>query len=66
MNYSQQDGGYAYVIAIASFIGQILECGIVWTVGVFYEVFNDMFPGNSGAVALISSINTSAFYIAGE
>ena len=66
MNYSQQDGGYAYVIVGAAFIGQILQAGIVLTVGVFHEVFNDIFPENSGAVALISSINTSAFYIAGE
>ena len=32
----------------------------------FPEVFIDMFPDNSGAVALISSINTSVYYIVGE
>ena len=66
MHYTEQDRGYAYVIAIASFLGHVLQFGVVWTVGVFYEVFIELFPENSGKVAFISSINTATFYLVGE
>ena len=57
---------YSLVIVFASFFGQFLEFGVVWTVGVFNLLFLEAFDHGSGTTALISSLNTSVFYAAGD
>ena len=66
MAKTKKDSGYAVVIVIASFLSQMLQYGIAHTVGVFFVIFVEEFPGSSGAVAFISSLNTAFFYGAGE
>lgn len=64
--YSEVDKGYAFVILTASFLAHVLQYGVVWTVGVFFAIFVEVFPENSGIVALISSLNTAFYYGAGK
>jgi len=60
---SEQDKGYAFVVAMMSFMAHLLQYGVVWTVGVFYVVFKENLQDcSSGQVALISSLNTAVFY----
>ncbi len=66
-SYSQPDTGYAWVILLASFVGHLLQYGVVWTVGVFYVVFlENLDHSGSGQVALISSLNTAVYYGTGN
>ncbi len=65
--YSQPDRGYAWLILLASFVGHVLQYGVVWTVGVFYVVFMEKLDQtDSGQVALISSLNMAACYGTGS
>ena len=60
------DHGYAWVILVASFLSHTIQYGIAWTVGVFFDIFRVEFEGSNGAIALISSLNTGTFFMAGE
>ena len=60
------DGGYGWVIVTASLLAQVLQYGIVWTVGVFYVIFLDTIADSEPAAALVSSLNIAACYGTGE
>lgn len=67
MKYTRPpDGGYGWVVVIISFMSHALQCGIVWTVGVFYVIFLDKVDASKPAIALISSLNTAVYYITGR
>jgi len=56
------DGGYGWIVVIASFINHIIVDGIAFTFGVFYEDFLDYFEAGSGKTALVGSL-LSGFYL---
>ena len=60
------DQGYAWVVVTTSFFAHIFQYGVVWTVGVFYAVFVEVFVGSKGAIALITSLNTAVYYLTGD
>ena len=60
------DQGYAWVIVSTSFFAHIFQYGVVWTVGVFYAVFVEVFVGSKAAIALITSLNTAVYYMTGD
>ena len=64
--YSRKDSNFGWLIVAASFLSHFFQYGIVWTVGVFYVIFLEHIRGSSGAVALISSLNTAMFYSTGN
>ena len=64
--YSRKDSNFGWLIVAASFFSHFFQYGIVWTVGVFYVIFLEHIGGSSGAVALISSLNTAMFYSTGN
>ena len=64
--YSRKDSNFGWLIVAASFLSHFFQYGIVWTVGVFYVIFLEHIGGSSGAVALISSLNTAMFYSTGN
>ena len=66
MSKTRTDTGYAWVTVIASFLAQTVQHGIVWTVGVYNEVFITEFAGTSGEIALVGSLNNFSFYLWGE
>ena len=56
------DGGYGWVVVLASFCNHIIVDGIAFTFGVFYEDFLDYFDAGSGKTALVGSL-LSGFYL---
>ena len=66
MGNPQIDQGYAWVIVLASFLAHIFQYGVVWTVGIFYAVFTEVFVGSKAAIALITSLNTAVYYMTGD
>ena len=60
------DQGYAWVIFVASFFTYLLQGGILFSVGVFYEMFLNLKPGSDKAsIALICSLTMGLFYFVG-
>ncbi len=57
------DKGYSWVILLVNFFTQAIGFGIVWSVGVYYEMFLLLnINATRGEIALICSLNTAAFY----
>ncbi|XP_013415330.1 monocarboxylate transporter 9 isoform X2 [Lingula anatina] len=59
------DGGYGWVIVVASFLNQILSIGVPFSVGVYYVAFLEEFQGSKGLTAWIGSIHTGLLFGAG-
>ena len=63
----RRDHGYAWVVMLLVMASQIIQYGVVWTVGVFYVIFLENVKNNGAAeVALISSLNTAISYAIGS
>lgn len=60
------DGGYGWVIVVASFFCNMVVDGITYTFGVFLTQFVDYFGEGKGKVAWVGSILTGMCFIAGE
>ena len=59
----RRDHGYAWVVVLLVMVSQVIQYGVVWTVGVFYVIFLENVKNNGAAeVALISSLNTAMCY----
>ena len=59
----RRDHGYAWVVVLLVMVSQVIQYGVVWTVGVFYVIFLENVKNNGAAeVALISSLNTAMSY----
>jgi hypothetical protein len=50
------DGGYGWVIVLASFINHIIVDGIGYTFGVFYVEFLDYFGESQGKTSFVGSL----------
>ena len=51
------NGGYGWVIVAASFIVHLLVLGNIYSFGVLFPVYIDVFDGSQGAVAWVGSIS---------
>ncbi len=63
---AKKDEGIAWLVLLASFVSHFIQYGIVWTGGVFHVIFLENVDGTTGSIALISSICTASFYMAGH
>ena len=62
----EADKGYAWVIFLASFFCLVLQGGMVYSVGVFYQLFLQHFgETNKAVLALICSLNMGAYCVVG-
>ncbi len=59
---SEIDSGYAWVVVVACMLSQLLIYGIVFSSGIFYDIFLEELGGSSAAVSLIASVNTALTY----
>ncbi|XP_054166334.1 monocarboxylate transporter 7-like isoform X2 [Oppia nitens] len=57
------DGGYGWVIVIASFLCNLIVDGIAYTFGLFFQEFVEYFGTTKGKVALCGSL-LNGFYLA--
>ena len=60
------DGGYGWVIVLASFVNHILVDGISYTFGVFYIEFLNYFKEGKGKTALVGSLLCGVYLITGR
>ena len=61
-----EDGGYGWIIVLASWCSHLLLYGISWNVGIFYVVFLEHIDGSAVSLALASSLNTATSYGIGK
>ena len=66
MYIQEKDSGYAWIVALSSFLCHTIQYGLTWTVGVFYVIFLEEIGGSVEAVALIASLNTAMYFFAGK
>ena len=62
----EQDGGYGWINVFSSHLIHVIQYGLSWTVGIFYVIFLEEIGGSKKSVALVSSLNTATFYVAGR
>jgi len=60
------DGGYGWVIVIASFLCNVIVDGIAYTFGLFFEEFVRHFDTTKGKVALCGSLLSGCYLGAGS
>ena len=60
------DGGWGWVVVLASFINHIIVDGITFTFGVFYLEFLDFFKESKGKTALVGSLLAGFYLMAGK
>ena len=56
------DGGYGWVIVLASFLNHVIVDGIAYTFGVFYTAFVDSYGESPAKTSLVGSL-LAGFYM---
>ena len=59
------DGGYSWIVLIASFITNVIVDGVCFAFGIFYLEFLDYFQESRGKTAWIGSILNGTYMIMG-
>ena len=59
------DGGYGWVIVLASFVNHIIVDGICYTFGVFYVEFLDYFGESKGKTSFVGSMLSGVYLMLG-
>ncbi|KAK2157874.1 hypothetical protein LSH36_183g01072 [Paralvinella palmiformis] len=57
--HTDVDGLYAWIIAMTSLFGHLMVYGVLYSSGVFYEMFREIFDGSSSVFSLIASLSTA-------
>ena len=60
------DGGYGWVVVVASFLCNMIVDGIAYTFGVFLGVFVDYFGEGKGKTAWVGSLLSGMYLSAGK
>ena len=61
------DGGYGFIIVLASFCSHLLVYAITWSIGIFYDmIIKHMDNKGSAQVGFIMSLNIGANYASGR
>jgi len=59
------DGGYGWIIALASFGIHVIVDGIAFTFGVLFEEFAGHFEEKQARTALVGAVLTAAYLMSG-
>ena len=59
------DGGWGWIIVLASFIIHVIILGIVYSFGIFYVEFLHYFNGGKGETAWVGSMVAGVMYTVG-
>ena len=59
------DGGYGWVIVMASFFNHVIVDGIAYTFGVFYVEFLEEFKESKSKTALVGSLLAGCYLFSG-
>lgn len=60
------DGGYGWVVVIASFMCNMIVDGIAYTFGIFFEEFVNYFGEGKGKTAWVGSLLSGMYLSAGN
>lgn len=60
------DGGYGWVIVLASFLCNLIVDGIAYTFGLFFNYFVNHFGASKGKTAMAGSLLSGCYLSAGE
>ena len=60
------DGGYGWIVVVASFLMQTISGGLAFSVGVYFVEFLETFKEGAGNTAWTGSINTGLLFGAGK
>ena len=66
MSTSVKDHGYAWVVCVASCLAQVVQGGLLYSMGVLYIMFKNGLDAGDGALSLVTSLNYSILYIVGK
>lgn len=66
INFYVADGGYGWVIVIASFLCNMVVDGIAYTFGVFLDDFAKSFGETKGTVTWVGSLLSGMYLTAGR
>ena len=59
------DGGYGWVIVVASFVNHVIVDGITFTFGIFSDEFREYFNASTGQTSLVGSLLAGCYLLAG-
>jgi len=60
------DGGYGWIIVMASFFNHVIVDGIAYTFGVFYVEFLEQFKESKSKTSLVGSLLAGCYLFSGE
>lgn len=63
---SAPDGGYGWIIVVASFMCQFIVDGTAFSFGVFSPEFEVYFSSSSGKTSLVGSVLSGSYLLTGE
>ena len=61
----KQDGSRGWLVVFAAFMTHLITHGIVYSYGILFLVFEDVFGTNKAEIAWIASITTGTLYLSG-
>lgn len=59
------DGGWGWVVVVASFVNHIIVDGVAFTFGIFYMEFMKYFQSSKSETALVGSLLAGFYLMAG-
>ena len=60
------DGGWGWVVVLASFINHVIVDGVAFTFGIFYMEFMRYFESSKSQTALVGSLLAGFYLMAGK
>ena len=63
MGSSVEDGCYAWAVCAATFLVLVIQGGLVYSMGVFYIMFQQGLDAGDSALSLVTSLNYSILYL---
>lgn len=66
MDLSLPDGGYGWVVVMASFLTHLIVDGMIYSYGVFFREFNNEFDCGTGFVAGLGSLLSGTCLLTGQ
>ncbi|KAF0303130.1 Monocarboxylate transporter 13 [Amphibalanus amphitrite] len=65
MTREKPDGGYGWVVVLASFLAHVTIYGVTWSVGMFNIMFLESFQQSKSATAWVGSLLNAVMFVSG-